>query len=236
MSPMPCVLLDVDCNLDRAWLGDLAETLTTVSLRDFAHAEPFGYGVGAQVRVAQNAGDVGPGDWTIAFLSHPDVAGALGYHDRTPNGRPLAKCFPFLDDEAMRSVTASHELFEMLADAELSNCVVGPDGVIRCREPGDPVETTHYDFTCLSGRVLRVSNFVTPAYFAGVPDGSVPFDFLGLLREPGQILPGGYQIVWDPAAKQWTQVTNGTKRAYRQAVGATGHTRMAMRAARGVTP
>ncbi|HSN28013.1 MAG TPA: hypothetical protein VLT45_17105, partial [Kofleriaceae bacterium] len=178
MPPVPVALLDVDCNLDRAWLADVAEVLTIVSQRDFAKAEPFGYGVGAVVRVAQNAGDVAPGEWLMAFISRPDLAGVLGYHDIAPNGMPLARCFPFLDEPEMRSVTASHELFEMLGDADINTAVVGPDGVVRCREACDPVEALSFPYTCSSGRVLKVSNWVTPAFFSPAPDGSVPLDFM----------------------------------------------------------
>lgn len=233
---IPIALLDVDCNLDRAWLNDLAEMLTVVSQRDFAKPEPHGYGVGAIVRVAQNSGDIAPGEWVMAFISHPDVAGALGYHDVTPSGQPLAKCFPFLDDESMRSVTASHELFEMLANAGLNTSVVGPDSVVRAREPGDPVEALSYPFKCSSGRTLNVTDWVTPAYFSPPSDNSAPYDAMGQVTQPGQILPGGYQILWDATQHSWTQQTNGEKRAYRQRMDLLGTTRMVKRNACGLVP
>jgi len=56
--------------------------------------------------------------WAMVFLDDADEAGALAYHDLTPEGLPLAKVFVRTTLEAGESVSvsASHELVEMLVD------------------------------------------------------------------------------------------------------------------------
>jgi hypothetical protein len=235
MAPIPVALVDHDCGMDKALLADVAEMLTVVSQRDFGKAPPYGYGMGAVCRVAQSLSDIAPGEWVMGFWSHPDVPGALGYHDVAPNEMPIMHIFPFLDDPANRGITESHELFEAISDPTCQRATIGNDGVIRCEEAGDPVEATSFDYTCQSGRVIRCSNWVTPAYFAPSPDGSVPMDHLGLVTYPGEILDGGYQIVWTPG-EGWTQQTAGEKRAYRKALAAAGFDRRSKRVRLGRTP
>src|SRR5947209_15538377 len=63
-----------------------------------------------------------PGAWAIAFLDDADVQGALGYHDLTPDGLPFSKVFvrTVLEDGQKVSVTACHELAEMLVDPAIN--------------------------------------------------------------------------------------------------------------------
>src|SRR5207247_6583557 len=58
------------------------------------------------------------GPWAMAFLDDPDLANALGYHDLTPDGLPLSKVFVKTTRAVGQkvSVTACHELAEMLVD------------------------------------------------------------------------------------------------------------------------
>lgn len=231
---IPVVLIDHDCKLEHGLLHDLAECLTVVSARDFGRASPEGYGISATCRVGASLSDVAPGEWVMAFWTHPDVANALGYHDTAPNGCPVMHVFPALDIPLNLGLTASHELFEALADADCSCSEVGDDGVVRAREPGDPCEREFYKYTCAAGRVLRVSDFVLPRYFAPAANGPGKLDFMGRVATPYEILSGGYQIVFDPAAGGWTEQTNGPKRPYRAALEALGWTRRHRREAKRV--
>ena len=54
--------------------------------------------------------------WAVVFLDNADQPGALAYHDLTPSGFPLSKVFvkTTLDNNDLVSVSASHELVEML--------------------------------------------------------------------------------------------------------------------------
>src|SRR5271154_5703301 len=68
-----------------------------------------------------------PGDtWWLTILDDSDQAGALGYHDLTPDGLPLGKVFAATDLKYGNSwsVTASHELLEMLADPNINLSVL----------------------------------------------------------------------------------------------------------------
>src|SRR5258708_18936383 len=55
------------------------------------------WGVTAKL-VIKSAPD--PGDWWCAIIANADVAGALGYHDVTTEGLPLAKVFSEVSQQA----------------------------------------------------------------------------------------------------------------------------------------
>jgi hypothetical protein len=59
-----------------------------------------------------------PTDWQFLYIDDADTAGALGYHDLTKDGQPVSKVFvkTTLEDHQVVSVTACHELFEMVID------------------------------------------------------------------------------------------------------------------------
>ena len=57
-------------------------------------------------------------DWQFIYFDDADAAGAEGYHDLTHRGQPVSKVFvkTSLDDNVPVSLTACHELFEMVID------------------------------------------------------------------------------------------------------------------------
>jgi hypothetical protein len=63
-----------------------------------------------------------PSDWLMNFLDDSDQAGALGYHDFTEAGMPVANVFvkDSIKFDGGVSVTASHELAEMLVDPAIN--------------------------------------------------------------------------------------------------------------------
>lgn len=138
-----------------------------------------------------------PTAWVIGFFKDADQPGALGYHDMTPHGTPLAKIFPILDakDGAKLSVTVSHEILEMIADPYLSKCVQAADGRFWAYEVCDACEDDEYD---CDG--LPVSNFVTPHYFEPPADMTgIKLDQMGLVKKPYEVRPGGY-MQWSKGA------------------------------------
>jgi hypothetical protein len=143
------------------------------------------------------------GDWAMVFLDDADQPGALAYHDLTPDGLPLAKVFvkTTRDNGDLVSVSASHELVEMLVDPAINLMSTGPDPkATYAYESADPVEA-------LSFRVngIPMSDFVYPSYFEGFRKaGSVKFDQMNKVTRPFQILKGGYQIVFKNG--KWTQI------------------------------
>ena len=142
------------------------------------------------------------GAWALAFLDRADVANALGYHDLTPDGLPLSKVFVRTTLQAGQkvSVTACHELAEMLVDPAINLAAAGPRNVFYAYETADAVEEV--EFT-IDG--IAMSDFVYPAWFEGFrKPGSAQFDYAKQVKRPFQILAGGYMSVFKNG--KWTQV------------------------------
>ena len=145
--------------------------------------------------------------WQMAILDDSDQAGALGYHDETSEGLPLAKVFAKTDKDFGYNwtVTLTHELFEMLADPYIDLAAQTSNTEFYGYEVGDPVEDDKYAiwFKGADGqRTIAISDFVTPAWFQpGVPG---PYDYGQHLSSPLQVLPGGYVSIF-VSGKGWTQ-------------------------------
>ena len=152
--------------------------------------------------VLELAGEVRPGALGLVLLDEADAAQALGYHDLTPDGLPMSKVFvaTTLRDGQRPSVTAAHELAEMLVDPALDVTVQGPDGVVYAYEICDPVEGSELE---IDG--VPLASFVYPSWFqAGWPPGSVQFDHLGAVSAPFGLLPHGYMPVFEKG--KWSRV------------------------------
>src|SRR5207244_9494370 len=101
---------------------------------------------GTAARLVKSKGYV-KGAWAMVFLDDADTAGALAYHDLTPDGLPESKVFvkTTLDNHDLVSVSASHELVEMLVDPAINLMTTGPDPkVIYAYEGADPVEALSF--------------------------------------------------------------------------------------------
>ena len=160
---------------------------------------------GTPARLVKTKGFV-KGAWALAFLDDVDRPGVTAYHDLTPDGLPMSKVFVRTSEKNGESVsvTASHELVEMLVDPGTNMSVLGPDGVsFYYYESADPVE--EYSFNVHG---VPMSNFVYPAYFESFHKrGATKFDHMGLVKKPFQILRGGYQHVFKDG--EW-QVLHGS--------------------------
>ena len=163
---------------------------------------------GVEAKMQWSAGPV-KGAMNLVITDDTDVEGAIAYHDFDPTTSPT----PYGEIGIIQSyenatgdlgVPFSHELGEMLVDPGV-NLWAGysgdwtEDSRLRILEIADPVERTYF---LIDG--IRVSNFVYPAYFEPWRDGQL--DYLKLLTEPNQILPGGYQFVRD--RENGTQIVN----------------------------
>jgi len=152
------------------------------------------------------------GAWGIVFLDDADQPGALAYHDLTPDGWPLSKVFvrTTLANHDLVSVSASHELVEMLVDPAVNMMTTGPDPkLMYAYESADPVEELSFP---VNG--LDMSDFVYPSYFEGFrKPGSTQFDHLNKVKKPFEILSGGYQIIFKNG--KWTQITGSAAKARR---------------------
>jgi hypothetical protein len=133
------------------------------------------------------------GEWQFYYLDNADSAGALGYHDLTKDGQPVSKVFvkTTLAAKELVSVTACHELFEMVIDPLANLWAENSDGKEYAYEMSDPVEE---DTFLVDG--VTMSNFVHPSWFEPFkhPAGT-RFDHLGKLKAPFSMTKGGYMIV-----------------------------------------
>lgn len=134
-----------------------------------------------------------PSDWRLMYFDDADTAGALGYHDLTHNGQPIAKVFvrTTLEDKQSVSVTACHELFEMAIDPIANLWAEAADGTEYAYEMSDAVEEDTFEVDN-----IPMSNFVHPAWFEPFqhPSGT-KFDHLGRLTKPFSMTKGGYVII-----------------------------------------
>jgi hypothetical protein len=134
-----------------------------------------------------------PTDWQFVYFDDADAAGAEGYHDLTHRGQPVSKVFvkTSLEDNVPVSVTASHELFEMVIDPIANLWAEATNRTQYGYEMCDPVEE---DTFMVDG--VEMSNFVHPSWFEPFkhPKGT-KFDHLEKLTKPFSMSKGGYVII-----------------------------------------
>ena len=145
---------------------------------------------GAQLIYVAPGGTIQPEWWQATFFDHSDQADALGYHDLTSSGQPLAKIFAAdcIADHENWNVTFSHEIWEMLADPRIDKTVTY-DGWEYAQEVADAPEDDRY------GQLVNdhlISNAVTPAWFE--PNGKPPFTMYpcDAIAAPFALAYGGY--------------------------------------------
>ncbi len=183
--------------------------LQTQVHRDFAPA----WGIDADLTFVPQGSNPLPTAWWLTVLDDSDQADALGYHETTTEGLPLAKVFAKTaqQDGVQWTVTMSHELLEMLADPEINLTVfmqpAATTGTLYAYEVCDACEADQYGYQ-IDGTL--VSDFVFPAWFeSSRPVGSTQFDFSAQLQAPlPQLLPGGYIGAFDVGSGNgWHQLT-----------------------------
>jgi hypothetical protein len=150
------------------------------------------------------------GSWWVVILDDSDQAGALGYHDLTSHGLPLSKVFARTDQKYHLNwtVTASHEILEMLGDPLINLSALqqssAHQGRLYAYEACDAVEADELGYD-IDG--VTVSDFVTPDWF--LPIKGMQYDFKGHLNAPFQLAKGGYIGYLDlSSSKGWQQKTN----------------------------
>lgn len=159
--------------------------------------------------------------WQLVIADDSPQVGALGYHETTKTNQPIGYCFAKSDvqDGSSWTITAFHELFEMLGDPQINQLVEidHGDGTVEVRpwENCDACEDDSYGYGVDvgdGGPQVMVSDFVTPAYFwLTAPPGTL-FDFKGHVTQPLQLLPGGYTLVLQAGSVSgWKQVMAQTK-------------------------
>jgi hypothetical protein len=148
------------------------------------------------------------GQWQFLFLDNTSDASALGYHDQTANGDPVAYIGvqATIDDSGTWSVTASHELCEMCVNPNLNDSEYNDkQNRVDIREVCDAVESDSLGYE-IDG--VLVSDFVLPGWFNADVTPVAPLSFGGHVTQPFELAPGGYISFLDltkPSAG-WQQV------------------------------
>ena len=140
-----------------------------------------------------NTKDPKPTDWQFIYFDDADTANALGYHELTHQGQPISKIFvkTTLAAKEIVSVTACHELFEMVIDPLANLWAEASDGTEYAYEMCDAVEEDTFP---VDG--IPMSNFLHPSWFEPFdhPSGT-KFDHLEKLTKPFSMTKGGYVIL-----------------------------------------
>lgn len=177
----------------------VASALQKQVARDFA---PL-WNVSATVDGFESLEEVPLGYWPVIVIAN--VQGAAGYHT-DKNGQPFA----LVEAGSSWSLTASHEVLEMLADPFGNRLMAGPSpkpGQGRVEflvEVCDPSEDEAFAYTVND---VLVSDFYTSHYFDPIKQDGVQYSFNGVITEPRQVLRGGYLSWHDPVTDHWFQET-----------------------------
>src|SRR6202167_4819952 len=128
------------------------------------------WGVDAELTIVAKGNQPPAGSWWLVLLDDSDQANALGYHDLTTEGLPIGKVFAASDLKAGTSwtVTASHELLEMLGDPNVNLTVFvessNTAGVLYAYEVCDACEDDSLGYQIDN---VLLSDFVYPSLFEG---------------------------------------------------------------------
>jgi hypothetical protein len=187
--------------------SDCTRLLKALQKQVDEHFAPV-WGVRADLSLAEAAAPA-PGSWWLVILDNSDQAGALGYHDVTDEGLPVGKVFVKTAAAANRgwTVTASHELLEMLADPDINLAITVPRDngqmILYAYEVCDPCQAFSYE---IDG--VAVSDFVYPEWFESFRQPSNNhFDRLKKISWSLQLAAGGYANTFDIAAGfGWQQI------------------------------
>jgi len=205
MLPIKIALISKTPKLSFAELSKVATALTIQVRR---HVAPI-WNVSATVEAVEK--NAPPGYWPIFIL--PKLPPTEGGFHQTEHHQPYAE----IEYGDAWSLSASHELIEMLVDPSANRLVAGPElkvsGNTIVENPGRRVEylveacdpCEDQKFAYLIEDVI-VSDFFTPHYHDPVKSGGTKYSFTGALSEPRQVLPGGYISWFDPAAKKIWQM------------------------------
>lgn len=177
-------------------LTQVAQALQTQIDRDFGPV----WGIRALIQPAE-AEPAHRRVWPIRMVDQPQAG--LGVH-LDQHHRPFAEVMA----QDGWSITASHELLEMLVDPYGHRFTQAPDidpnsdghMVSYLVEVGDPCEVYSY----LIGGVA-VSDFITPEYYDTAAPAGTSFDFLNRLNAPLEVPPGCYISWQDPQDGRWHQ-------------------------------
>jgi hypothetical protein len=195
---------------DPSDVSRVAAALQRQATRDFGPV----WDVQATVDAFPRLEDVPIGYWPMIVRDDIDVPGAAGIHiDK--EGQPLA----LITMSDSWSLTASHEMLEMLADPFGNRVIPGrspkrDQGRVEFLvEVCDPSEAAEFGYTVND---ILVSDFYTPRFFDPVRSEATRYSFTDAIKRPRTILRGGYISWHEPVSDHWwQQLWFGQRKEYR---------------------
>jgi hypothetical protein len=174
------------------------------------------WGTDAELTIVAKGAQPPSGSWWLVLLDDTDQASALGYHDLTTEGLPIGKVFAASDLKAGTSwtVTASHELLEMLGDPNINLTVFVQNsntaGMLYAYEVCDACEDDKFGYEIDD---ILVSDFVYPSWFETFrAENSTQFDHMKKIHKPLELIEGGYIGVFNvTSGSGWQQITDEKK-------------------------
>jgi hypothetical protein len=180
---------------DQALPEDVAHVAAALQKQVTRDLAPL-WGVSATVDVFPSATSVPVGYAPVLVVD--DVQDAAGFHT-DDNGQPFA----LVEYSDSWSLTASHEVLEMLCDPWGSRTAAGrspkdDQGQIEFLvEACDACEAAEFAYT-INGVI--VSDFVTPKFYDPKQTVGARYSFTGAITTPREVLAGGYISWWDPVS------------------------------------
>lgn len=192
-------------------LGRVSAALQKQAIRDVGPV----WDIDSTVDAFDKLEHVPVGYWPIIVRDDINMPGAAGVHEDN-SGQPFA--LVHADDGW--SLTASHELIEMLVDPFGNRLTAGNSpkpGQGRAEflvEPCDPSEAVEFAYS-ING--ITVSDFYTPKYFSTATNPADQYSHTGAIKAPRQVLRGGYLSWHDVVSDHWWQQTwfDGAKPRFR---------------------
>ncbi|MGI8639881.1 MAG: hypothetical protein ACR2MG_07990 [Pyrinomonadaceae bacterium] len=147
--------------------------------------------------------DVPLGSWAVIIRDDIGFPGAAGIH-LDNEGQPFA----LVQFGTTWQLTTSHEILEMLADpfgnrlASGDSIKPGQGKVQYLVEVCDPSEDFQFGYR-VNG--IRLSDFYTTNFFDPMKKSNTQYSFTEAIKEPRQVLKGGYLSWFDPISNHWWQ-------------------------------
>jgi hypothetical protein len=193
--------------------GDVARVAAALQRQATRDLGPI-WDVAATVDAFPTLEDVPVGYWPMIVREDIGVKGAAGIH-LDKNGQPFA----LITHGDSWSLTASHEMVEMLVDPFGNRLVPAKSPKPDQQRVHVLVEACDASEDGVNGYTVNgqlVSDFYTPRFFDPVAVEGTRYSYTGAVKAPMEILPGGYVSWHDPVSDHWwQQVWFGKDKEYR---------------------
>jgi phosphatidylserine/phosphatidylglycerophosphate/cardiolipin synthase-like enzyme len=187
----------------------LVRVATALSIQVSRDAAPI-WGISGTVAALESPDHIEPGVWPVYIVD--DLPDGMGGYHQTEHNQPFAMV---LAGDTW-SLSASHEVLEMMVDPSGNRLVAAPAVAIIDNEVQDAAGKFEYlvevcdpseDATCayLVDGVL-VSDFYTPNYFDPTGSAGARYSFSGRITRPREVLPNGYLSWFNPSNNKLQQV------------------------------